>query len=165
MAGIVEIIYRNYIWQYKRILLILFLCILFTIAGFYAYKWYAKSIIEKKPYDDVANANKRQKTADILFFHTGWCPHCVKALPAWVQFTENYNGTVVNGYTINCIDVDCTEGDNHIGNANLTADNYIQKYNIEHYPTVKMVFNGEVIDFEANISESSLSQFVKTIIK
>ena len=160
MAGIVEVIYRNYIYQYKRILLILFLCILFIIASVYAYKWYAASIISKKPYDDVANANRRKQPVDILFFSTTWCPHCQTAQAPWADFKSSYNGKEIKGYVINCVDVDCTNDKN---DANVSS--FITKYNIEHYPTIKMVFDGDVIDYEASISKSSLSQFVDTILK
>ena len=162
MANIVEIIYREYIFPYKRILLISFLFILFIIAGLFAYKWYASPKIEKKPYDDVANANRRQKTADILYFHTDWCPHCKKADPiigVGGSFYNKYNGKEVNGLIINIIDVNCTKDDD----PETTAS--IQKYGIEHYPTIKMILGEDVIDFDAKITDSNLDKFVHAIVK
>lgn len=162
MANIVELIYRDYIFPYKRILLILFLFILFVIAGMYAYNWYAKSKLEKKPTDDVANANRRQKTVDILYFHTDWCPHCKKADPIIGKggtFYNKYNGKDINDQIINIIDINCTEDDNVDVNAS------IQKYKVEHYPTVKMLYGDDVIDFESKISDSTLEKFVNAIVK
>jgi thiol-disulfide isomerase/thioredoxin len=158
MATIIEIIYRDYIEKYKRMILIVFLLILFIIASVYAYNWYGKPKINKPIYDDVANANRREKTAEVLLFSTIWCPHCVKAKIPWDKFTKATDGTVINGYKISCINIDCTDGE-----ANPEIQAQIQKYNIEHYPTVKMLINDKIIDYEASVTEPNLSNFVNTI--
>ena len=159
MANIIETLYRDFIFPYKRIMLILFLIILFIIASVYAYKWYAKPIIEQPLYDDVANANRRQKPVDVLLFTTEWCPYCVKAKPAWAEFKKKYDKKLINDHMINCIQIDCTDNET---NAEVQAQ--IQKYEIEHYPTVKMLIDDKIIDFEASVSASNLDKFVNTIV-
>ena len=159
MANIIEILYRDYISQYKRIILIMFLIILFIIASVYAYDWYGKKQVEKPAYDDVANANRRDKPVDVLLFSTEWCPHCVKAKPQWKAFSDKFNKKVINGYVINCINVDCTDSE-----ADSSVQAYIQQYSIEHYPTVKMLANDKIVDFEASVNEQNLEKFVNTIL-
>ena len=159
MANLIQIIYRDYIWPYKRIVLIIFLIILFIIAGSYAYNWYAKPVIEKKPYDDVANANRRNKTATLYFFRADWCPHCRDAKPKWDEFTQGKPNMDLNGYTVVFIEVDCTDPD-------LSSDTevLISKYNIDHYPTIKLVMGEDVIDFDAKITKDSLTKFVNAVV-
>lgn len=157
MANIIEIIYREYVAMYKRNILIVFLLILFIIAGAYAYKWYAAPVIDKKPYDDVANANRQEKPINIMFFSAEWCPHCIKAKPQWKTFSDEYNGKTINGYTINCIHVDCTNGE-----TDSDVQSYIQKYSIEHYPTVKLINSDTTVDFDASVTSSNLLKFVES---
>lgn len=158
MANLIQIIYRDFIWPYKRIVLVVFLIILFIIAGSYAYNWYAKPLIEKKPYDDVANANRRKKTATLYFFHVDWCPHCTDAKPKWEKFTQGKPNMDLNGYTIDFIDMDCTNAEKP------EIDKYISTYNIEHYPTIKLVIGEDVVDFDAKITKESLTKFVNAVV-
>ena len=158
MANIIEIIYRDYIFAYKRVILIFFLIILFIIASVYAYNWYIKPQIDKPEYADVANANRREKQVDVLLFSTTWCPHCTKAKPEWDKFSSKYNGKSINGHFINCKNIDCTNTDE----PEVIA--LIQQYNIEHYPTVKMSVDNKIIEYEASVNEKNLETFVKTIL-
>ena len=163
MAGIIEIIYRDFFFPYKRMILIIFLLILFIIAGVFAYQKYAKPKIDVALTDDIANANRRQKIVNVYYFHTDWCPHCKKADPEWSNFSKKFNETSVNGYVINCINVNCTNDDSTGGlNSNKSL---IQKFNVEHYPTIKMLFNEDIIDFESKVNYENLSSFVNTITK
>lgn len=159
MANIIEILYRDYIYPYKRILLIIFLIILFIIASVYAYNWYGKSQVNKPEYADVANANRRDKAVSVLLFSTEWCPHCKTAKPKWEAFCDKYNDKVINEYKISCINIDCTNSEE---DSSVQAS--IQTYGIEHYPTVKMLINDKIVDFEASVNESNLEKFVNTII-
>ena len=154
MANVIDMINNVYIKPYKRIILILFLIIVFVIAGIFAYKWYAQPKINNKDSDDVANSNRRNKTAEMFFFHADWCPHCKAAQPEWTEFCNKYDKQVVNGYIINCNDVNCTNSDD----ASIQAS--IQQFNIEHFPTVKMTKDDYTADFDAKITADSLEKFV-----
>lgn len=158
MPNIIEVIYRDYIEKNKKKVIVLCLFILFIIAGAYAYKWYAVPVIEKKPYDDIANANRRDIPVDILFFSAEWCPYCIKAKPLWNTFSDKYNGKNINEYVINCINIDCTNTE-----SDVSVQAHIQKYNIEHYPTVKMILGDKIIDFDASITSENLSKFAETV--
>ena len=151
MATIVEIIYRDYLWPHKRKILVFFLVLLFILVSIFAYKKYAQDKM-KKPEDDIANANRNKNQAQILFFSTEWCPYCKKAQPEWDKFSKKNKDIV-------CSKIDCTDG------ANADVITYIQKYDIQHYPTVKMLYKGDVIDFDAKITEDSLTKFVDTIVE
>jgi thioredoxin-like negative regulator of GroEL len=114
----------------------------------------AKSYVDGSGSSDISNYNKQEKEATIYFFYADWCPHCKTAKPEWAKFTNNYNGKSMNDYTLVCSSVNCTEETSE--NAQI-----IQKYNIDSYPTVKMLKDGSIIEFDSKISESSLEQFLK----
>jgi thiol-disulfide isomerase/thioredoxin len=130
--------------------------LLFILVSIFAYKKYAQDKMKKKPYHDVANANHNPQQVQILFFSTEWCPYCKKAQPEWDKFTKKTD--VVNNYKLICTKMDCTNGDDPDVKTN------IQKYDIQHYPTVKMLFKGDIIDFDSKITEETLTKFVNSIL-
>jgi thiol-disulfide isomerase/thioredoxin len=153
MSSITSVIYRDYIQPYQRRILVITLLIIFTLAGYYAYRTIARPYVDGSQSADIANYNKQEKEAVVHFFYADWCPHCKTAKPEWLKFQSNFNGKSMNNYTIRCNLVNCTEE---------TSENssIIQKYGIDSYPTVKMLRDGTIIDFDSKISESSLEQFI-----
>ena len=158
MSNIVDAI-LNVIKPYYLIIMIVVVTLIFIAAGFYGYKKYGKPILAEDDTKDVANANRRNKVADLYFFHVKWCPHCRTALPIWQAFSEDYNKREVNGVTVKCHDIDCTD------DKDPTISTYIHDYSIESYPTVKLILgDGNVVDFDAKIERSSLVEFLETVL-
>lgn len=153
MSSITSVIYRDYVQPYQRRILVVTLLIIFSLAGYYAYKTIARPYVDGSQSTDISNYNKREKEAIVYFFYADWCPHCKTAKPEWTKFQSNFNGKSMNDFTIRCVLVNCTEE---------TSENssIIQKYSIDSYPTVKMLRDGTIIDFDSKISESSLEQFI-----
>ena len=156
---------------YHFMIIVCLLVILFSLVGYYAYNTYFASKQNMKPFNDVANANEQTSIVQIYFFHAQWCPYCQKAYPEWTKFATVNNGQVINGYLVECIEVDCTgdNGDIHSNSVGIavtpeqTAE-LIREYNINSYPTIKLVKDGEIVDFEAKVTESSLQKFVNSIL-
>jgi len=151
---ITSLLYRDYIQPYKRYILTLVLIVIFGLAGFYAFKWFAKPTIDNMSADNVANANFRGGEVQLYIFVADWCPHCRKAKPEWNSFVTAYNGKTINGHTIQCNTVDCTDGTNPL----------IQKYQIQGYPTMIMMKGGERVDFDSKITQDNLTNFVNTTL-
>lgn len=154
MSKFVELIYNRYIKRYERTILIIFVLMIFIIASYYAYNKFFKEKKIVKKYNDVPNTNTRTKTADVFFFYVDWCPHCKTAKPIWNQFKEKYNNTVVNDYLITCNELNCTDDDN----PNVASA--IAKYNIESYPTIKIMINSKQYEFDTKITFNALKEFV-----
>lgn len=154
MASFYEVV-QNYLTPYYWYFLIVVSFVLFSLLGKYAYdNYYAANYDGKnKKFNDIANAEMRDKEANIYFFFVDWCPHCKTALPDWIKFKNQYNNKEVNGYLVNCIDMNCTDENEEITEA-------IQEYKIEGYPTVKMNKDNKIIDFDAKISYNTLEKFV-----
>ena len=133
-------------------LFVVLILIIFIWISYYAYQnLYAKKKANK--FADVANANRRTKDVNIYLFHVDWCPHCKKALPEWNSFKSIYDNKEVNGYTVKCIDINCTDETAEVANI-------INSYGIESYPTVKMVKDQDTIEFDSKITKTALEQFV-----
>jgi thiol-disulfide isomerase/thioredoxin len=157
MPRFTETLYYTYIQPIQRQLLVLFLLIIFGVAAYYGYVWYAANNLVPKITDDIANANRRDKTADIYFFSVDWCPHCKTAKPEWDKFVMNYDGKEVNGFVIKCNTVNATNDDRP------EISTLLQKFGVEHYPTLKMVVGGKIVEFKGKILETSLVKFMNAM--
>ena len=159
MSKFVNALY-TYVRPIVKYMWLIIVIILFILIGVYAYNSFAKPYITKSPSSNIANTVNRSNSnnVDIYFFHVEWCPHCIKAMPEWQTFSNNTNGKVVNGYTVICHDIDCTN-DSDPNIAQMVKDN-----GIDGYPTVRITFDdGTKINFDSNISANSLATFVTTV--
>lgn len=158
MANLVEVIYKKVIRPYQYVILLVTMIILFSVAGYYGYQYYFK---EETAMGDVANANKGAngggEVVEVFLFHVDWCPHCKRAMPEWSSFKQQYDGKQINGYEVKCTDVDCTDETSEV-------TNYINKYDIESYPTVKMVKGSQTISFDAAVTSENLESFVEMML-
>ena len=171
MSNVIDAI-LNALQPYYMKILIVFVLIVFSVAGYYGYQKYAVPALTKDITKDIANAVRPGNSADLYFFHADWCPHCRKAKPLWDAATgmePNNDSSVkmVNGVTVRCHDIDCTNPDDDKKTLynNMTAAEYIAKYNIVGYPTVKLILgDGTIVEFDSKIDQDSLSNFLDTVL-
>jgi len=98
------------------------------------------------------------KHATLYFFYVTWCPHCKTAGPEWDALVTALEGRPINGYTVSFQKVDCTsETDAHV-------EDLIRTYNIEGYPTVILVKDGEVVNFDAKPTKATMTTFLNTAL-
>ena len=154
-----DLLFNRYYNPYKRSILIGFLVIGFLTITIYSYRTYIRPAIKEKDSKNISNANRRVKFADMIFFHTDWCPHCKKALPIWKDFVSTYDQTIINGYTINCIN-----GANGIDCDDPKSTEIIEKYNITQFPSLKLVKDDVTINFDANITSENMTKFIHSVL-
>jgi thiol-disulfide isomerase/thioredoxin len=138
--------------------------IILILVILYVYQQY---IAPKMNPDYVANKEWEQSSSDstsgstsevdIMMFTADWCPHCKKAKPIWEEFNNTYDGKVINGYKINVKTINCTN------DSDPNVQNLLDKYNVEGFPTIKLIKNGEVYDYDAKPDKESLKQFLDTM--
>jgi hypothetical protein len=101
----------------------------------------------------------------------------VKAIPEWNSFVEVYNNKEVNGYMVQCYDIDCTDDNGEVtvqfdpisgGSTGMKPtpvkiSQLIKKYKIDSYPTIKLTKDNNVVDFEAKVTKQNLIQFVSSV--
>jgi len=160
---------------YYKYMAIAFLVIVFIIVSKYAYDQYYVRPKKLAKVNNIANSNNIRPIMAVYFFHVGWCPHCVTATPEWQAFEAQYHNTEVNGYLIQCFDIDCTEdnGDEviqfhnkeetHIAPTPIRVSELIKKFKIDSYPTIKLTKDDLMIDYDAKVTKDNLSQFVNSV--
>jgi thiol-disulfide isomerase/thioredoxin len=156
MSNFLDVVSRIF-RPYKRYALIISLIVLFLVVAIYGFNRFYSHPLKTKDFKDVANANRRDPNIEIYLFWAEWCPHCKKAKPDWVAFQQEYNGKNVNGYTIKCVDVDCSD------DTKAEVQNMLAQYKVSSYPTVVGVKNADSVDFDAKITKSSLDKFVESL--
>jgi thiol-disulfide isomerase/thioredoxin len=137
------------------------LSIVFFIGVFMLFKKYGPKIKfierfttngENTSSDDIGD-----KQAELIFFTVDWCPHCKSAKPEWNDLIAQHEGKQINGYTVNFREYDCTNETDEI-------NRLIATYKIEGYPTIKLLKDGEVIEYDAKPKKDTLSQFLQSVL-
>lgn len=179
MANIITYLYDKTKYYYKYILIV-FLAILFIGVATYVYRHIFKPKRENKEFDNVANTVDRKSIIQVFMFFVDWCPHCKTAKPEWDSFKRQFNGTTVNGSVVKCYDINCTDDngseviqmdisdpanpvDTGIAQTSVKTAELIRKYNIDSYPTIKLQKGTTTVDFDAKITEVSLSKLVNSV--
>jgi thiol-disulfide isomerase/thioredoxin len=158
MPGIYELASR-YISPYYLPFVVVFLLIVFIVAGYYIYTNYVgmkdsrnKAIYQ--PTDEKTGAN----IITVYFFTADWCPHCRNAKPAIDEFQTEYDNKIINKKTISIKRVDCTDSEI------AEVAEQIAHFNVTSFPTVKIQdSNGKIFEFDAKITNANLENFVKTV--
>ena len=102
-------------------------------------------------------SSKENNTAELLLFHTDWCPHCRVAMPIWEDLKKTYENKTINGYRLVFTGVDCS-------NDNAECERMMNKYNVEGFPTIKLLKDGQVIEYDAKPSKETIIEFLNTVL-
>jgi thiol-disulfide isomerase/thioredoxin len=144
----------------RNIGIFLFIVILGLIAYFIYQSTSSKqSSLYKANKEHITNSsqNSSGKEAEIIMFYTDWCPHCKTAKPEWEQVKAEFQGKQINGYTIIFTEVNCT-------NESPDVEKMINTYKVEGYPTIKLIKDNQVIDYDAKPTKDTLTQFLNTVV-
>jgi len=146
--------------------LFLFLVVLGSIAYYVYHNDYLK-IVSKLGEQDIPNTTSNSKKGEIviLYFFANWCPHCQAAKLPIDEVSNKYNDQTVNGYRIKFKPVDCSDVDNKDYNSQDETELLRKQYNVEGYPTIKMIKAGDTIDFDSKITKTTLIEFVQNMTK
>ena len=131
--------------------------ILFLWFGYSIYKSYTSSLTS---YNANREGNKNansNKTANLMLFYVDWCPHCKTAKPEWEELKSEYDGKNINGYNIVFTEYNCT-------NESAETDELMDKYKIEGYPTIKLIKDNQVVEYDAKPTKSTMEQFLHTVL-
>ena len=93
------------------------------------------------------------KVAQLFLFKVEWCPHCKTAKPVFDEVEKELNGRQINGYTVTFKTVDCE-----------AEPDLADKFKIEGYPTIKLVKDGHVIEYDAKPEKEKIKEFLDTVL-
>ena len=142
-------------WKVAAIIIFGLLLVLFA---YYIYKQYVnENTVFHANRENIPKDPNSNKTATLMLFYVDWCPHCKTAKPEWDSLKSEYDGKSINGYTIHFAEYNCT-------NESAETTQLMDKYNIEGYPTIKLVKDNQVIEYDAKPTKSTMEQFLNTVL-
>ena len=96
--------------------------------------------------------------AELTMFYTDWCPYCKKAMPVWDEMEQEYNGKIINGHELVVKKVDCSDDKNE--QVKMVQD----KFQIDGYPSIKLIKQNETVDFDAKPDKVNLEEFLDKVL-
>ena len=133
--------------------------IIFIVIAIMFYFYYTSS--SKTKYhansEQAPAGSSASNKAELLFFYADWCPHCKAAKPIWNDLKSEYENKTINGYQVIITDVDCSE-------ETAEVEKLMNQYSVEGYPTIKLIKDGQVIEYDAKPSKETLTKFLNTVL-
>jgi thiol-disulfide isomerase/thioredoxin len=142
--------------SFNTILILTGIIIFIVLAIYYYFKVVAKN-------KTIYNANNEggsgtaTKQAEMMLFYADWCPHCKTAKPIWAEIEKQYQNKTINGYNVIFTEINCSTETEEV-------ERLMNKYNIEGFPTIKLLKDGQVIEFDAKPTKDTLNQFLNTVL-
>ncbi len=88
----------------------------------------------------------------IVLFYVDWCPHCVSTKPEWNKLVNKMNNQKVNGNNVNVVACNA-EG-------STAEKEFANENNIEGYPTIKLIKENDVVDYNGARNVEALEDFI-----
>ena len=143
----------------KKFIIIFLLIAVFLGAAFYVYNKYVAPRLNP---NFVANREFTENEptdggrTELFLFYATWCPYTKKVLPIWEQLKEKYDRKVINRYSGVFKEYD---GDKQEKEIDEISKRFKKK--IDGYPTIILVKENEVIEFDANPTQENLEEFLQ----
>ena len=147
----------KYQFSSKKFLIIIVLISLFLGAAFYVYNNYIAPRLNPK---FVSNREFTQQetinNAELYFMFAEWCPYSKKVIPIWDKLKEKYNRKKVNNYVVIFKELDGDKNEKDV-------DDFSKRFNkkIDGFPTIILIKQNEVIEFDADPTEENLTAFIE----
>ena len=112
-------------------------------------------------FQDGGNLNNLNEKPDpdanqviLILFYVDWCPHCVSTKPEFAKVVQKMNNQKVNGKNVKVHACNC-EG-------SQVEQEVAKENNIQGYPTIKLIKNSEVLDYNGGRNAEEMMDFVKS---
>jgi thiol-disulfide isomerase/thioredoxin len=142
------------------VIIMLVVVLFIGIAVYYYYHYVSPSLKpEYNPNNEhlASSDSNNGKSAELLLFYVDWCPHCKTAKPAWDEIKTQYENKTINGYKVIFTEINCTE-------ETAEVEEMMNKYSIEGFPTIKLLKDGQIVEYDAKPTKSTLDQFLNTVL-
>tara|TARA_X000000950_G_C13522617_1_gene500278 strand:- start:91 stop:591 length:501 start_codon:yes stop_codon:yes gene_type:complete len=129
--------------------------------AYYIYITYVAPKLDPTYVDNkefLKKGSEEYGVAKVMLFYATWCPLSKKAMPTWHKIKEKYDGKTINGYLLTFEEFNGSDSDDP------KISQELDNYKVEGFPTIKILKDNEMIDFDANPTEGSLEEFITTVV-
>jgi len=143
-------------------IMIIVALIIFVILAIYYYYYHISPKIKTSYHansEEQFNSSNSgpNKQAELMLFYADWCPHCKTAKPIWNDLKTQYQNKTINGYQVIFTEINCTS-------ETAETEQMMNKYNIEGFPTIKLLKDGQIIEYDAKPTKETLNEFLNTVL-
>ena len=140
-------------------IMIVVAALLFIGIGIYYYYYHVSPMMSPKykSNSEKMESDNTGKYAELMIFYADWCPHCKSAKPIWNDVKAKYENKMINGHQVLFKDINCTD-------ESAEVSELMDKFSIEGFPTIKMLKDGQIIEFDAKVTKPNLEQYINTVI-
>jgi thiol-disulfide isomerase/thioredoxin len=124
---------------------------------YYLYKQFSNKTSYNANREHMQSDPTSNKQAELILFYVDWCPHCKTAKPEWEKMKNEYEDKQINGYNIIFTEYNCT-------NESPEVEQLMNKYKIEGYPTIKLLKDNQIIEYDAKPTKATMEQFLNTVL-
>ena len=134
------------------------LCILVSVSYYYFYVIPSTNAMYRANNElGGGSGDQSSSEAELILFYADWCPHCKQAKPIWDEMKAHHATKTVNGYNVIFTEVDCSS-------ENAQVEKMMDKYNVEGFPTIKLLKDGQIVEYDAKPNKATLDQFLNTVL-
>ena len=146
----------------KKFIIILFVVTVFLAVAFYVYNTYISPQMDPDYVPNREFTDKGEDSqSDLYFFSAGWCPYSKKAKPIWDKLKKQYDGQSINSTHLRFIEMDGEKNEKEMENF---ENKFLNGKKIEGFPSIYMVKNDQVIEYEAKPNYEILKQFIESVL-
>ena len=143
----------NFIDEYKKIIIIIIVIIIITIIIIYylhinnILNIFGGNISSDSVIYDINTLNNKVK---LILYYSDNCIHCNNMKPIWQNTKKELNGTIINNYIIDMLEINGDENPNEI-----------EKHNLNVYPSILLTINDKNILYDKDeYTKSELEKFI-----
>ena len=92
----------------------------------------------------------------LLFFYVDWCKYSQEGIPHWINIQNKFEGKKIGVYNIKVRTINC-EG-------NELEQYSAKRFKINQYPTIKIVKDKKMTEYNYEITPETMEIFIKTKI-
>jgi len=143
--------------NWTTIIMYVFLIVGLIVFTYYVYKQFTNKTSYNANRENMQTDQTSNKQAELILFYVDWCPHCKTAKPEWEKMKNEYDNKQINGYNIIFTEYNCT-------NESPEIEQLMNKYKIEGYPTIKLLKDNQIIEYDAKPTKATMEQFLNTVL-
>jgi thiol-disulfide isomerase/thioredoxin len=145
----------------KKFMVILLLSFLFLGIAFYVYNTYITPKINPDfvPNKEFVEEKNAEYPASIYLFYADWCPYSQKAKKTWDNLKTNLNNKKINKYVLHFEEINDERDASKLKDFETTY-----KKTIDGFPTIIMIKDDNVIEFEAKPNQDTLNEFIHSVL-
>jgi len=155
--------------------------LLFLGIGYYVYNYYIlprinpswvanNEYLNENKHDPITPGSQPDQPdpeptiAAVYLFHADWCPYSKKVFPTWNEVKQNMEQKIYNKHRVVFHEID---GDKQPQDLNYFEVEYLknaEKKKIDGYPSIYLVKDGVVTEFDAEPTVDTLTEFIKSVL-